>query len=894
MDLDKINQFKETKAIQQDKDAAQAALKTQLGATIKGASHISKTIIQEANKSRNHVQKVQVTNNPTIKVNHTNDYAPLLAALANLQQAVSQLPKNIVIPKTEKIKELSVDNLNDYSQQITELIEAVKAIEVSPKVTVKPPEVVVPKTEIDLSSVNKRLDEVTKAIKNVKTPEKVDFTDLEKATLAVKKSIESLSFPVPNYILPFRDPATGKATQVLLDSDGKLPISGSISVISSGSAIQDGADSSIEATVLDKTNANPLATAIVDANGDQITSFGGGVQYTEGDTDTSITGTAVMWEDASDTMRAVSTSKPLPVVQTGTPGLPTGASTSAKQDTIIGHLDGVEGLLTDIEADTDTLAVVGGGTEAAALRITVANDSTGVLSVDDNGGSLTVDNAGLTELAAAINSSKVDVNIVSSDVASGGTSTADDADFSVGTTAGTIAQGVYESSPTSVTDGDVGAVGITSDRRLKTSTTLDTALPAGTNNIGDVDVLSSALPTGASTSAKQDTQITAEQSIQTSVELIDDAIKTDDAAFTPATTKVMMAGFEVDDTSPDSVDEGDAGAARMSSRREVYTQIRDAAGNERGANVNASGQLAIAGTVTNTGTFAVQVDGNALTALQLIDDPVATLGTTTYTEDSTKGNIIGAVRRDANTSLVDTTNEIAPLQVNATGELKVAQIQALPAGTNAIGKLAANDGVDIGDVTINNSTGASAVNIQDGGNSITVDYATTGSGTATGALRVELPTNGTGTVGLNAGSNAIGKLASNSGVDIGDVDVTSTTFPTPVSTSTYSPSSFQNLGANATLNVKASAGNVFSLYCNNENAADRYIQLHNTATTPAGGATPLYTFRVPAGGDVMVGTDFFTNAGANFGTGIAFAFSTTKDTYTAGTAGDQSTIIHYK
>lgn len=59
-----------------------------------------------------------------------------------------------------------------------------------------------------------------------------------------------------------------------------------------------------------------------------------------------------------------------------------------------------------------------------------------------------------------------------------------------------------------------------------------------------------------------------------------------------------------------------------------------------------------------------------------------------------------------------------------------------------------------------------------------------GSGTATGALRVELPTNGTGviaTVGavtaitnaLPAGTNAIGKLAANSGVDIGDVDVTS-------------------------------------------------------------------------------------------------------------------------
>lgn len=36
-------------------------------------------------------------------------------------------------------------------------------------------------------------------------------------------------------------------------------------------------------------------------------------EYTEGDVDTSITGIAVMWEDASDTLRVVSAAKPLPV-----------------------------------------------------------------------------------------------------------------------------------------------------------------------------------------------------------------------------------------------------------------------------------------------------------------------------------------------------------------------------------------------------------------------------------------------------------------------------------------------------------------------------------------------------------------------------------------------------
>lgn len=50
-------------------------------------------------------------------------------------------------------------------------------------------------------------------------------------------------------------------------------------------------------------------------------------------------------------------------VDVASSALPTGASTSAKQDTIIGHLDGVEGLLTTIDGDTGTLAGAVSGTE---------------------------------------------------------------------------------------------------------------------------------------------------------------------------------------------------------------------------------------------------------------------------------------------------------------------------------------------------------------------------------------------------------------------------------------------------------------------------------------------------------------------------------------------------
>lgn len=83
-------------------------------------------------------------------------------------------------------------------------------------------------------------------------------------------------------------------------------------------------------------------------------------------------------------------------------------------------------------------------------------------------------------------------------------------------------------------------------------------------------------------------------------------------------------------------------------------------------------------------------------------------------------------------------------------EAQVDIVAALPAGTNAIGKLAANSGVDIGDVDI--------LSIAAGDNNIgNVDIASA----------------------LPAGTNAIGKLAANSGVDIGDVDVT--TVPASIS-----------------------------------------------------------------------------------------------------------------
>ena len=77
------------------------------------------------------------------------------------------------------------------------------------------------------------------------------------------------------------------------------------------------------------------------------------------------------------------------------------------------------------------------------------------------------------------------------------------------------------------------------------------------------------------------------------------------------------------------------------------------------------------------------------TAVELIDDTVAVLGTATYSETSTKGSVVGVVRNDTLATLADTDNEVAPLQVNAAGALYTSDASGeagsiFVSGTNAI------------------------------------------------------------------------------------------------------------------------------------------------------------------------------------------------------------------
>lgn len=215
--------------------------------------------------------------------------------------------------------------------------------------------------------------------------------------------------------------------------------------------------------------------------------------------------------------------------------------------------------------------------------------------------------------------------------------------------------------------------------------------------------------------------------------------------------------------------------------------------------------------VTNAGTFAVQVDGAALTSLQLLDDVVFAEDAAHTTGD--KGVQVLTVRRDTAASTAGTDGDYASFTTDSTGRLwcnvsntvAVSGTVTANAGTNlntsalaletggnlaaAATSLAAIDDWDESDrAKVNLIVGQAGV--AGGSNPVTAntlrvvhasdvvvrcDVATVGdnptainTGTVSdGCLRVTLATD----VALPAGTNAIGKLAANSGVTIGAVEL---------------------------------------------------------------------------------------------------------------------------
>lgn len=153
----------------------------------------------------------------------------------------------------------------------------------------------------------------------------------------------------------------------------------------------------------------------------------------------------------------VSSANPMPVTGTVT------AVTTVGTITNVVHVDDNSGSLT---VDNAALSVTGGGVESGAIRVTIASDSTGLVSVDDNGGSLTIDNAALSVTGGGVEASALRVTIASDStglvsVDDGGGSLTVDGSVSVsGVVPGTSATSLGKSEDAVAADGDTGVMAL--------------------------------------------------------------------------------------------------------------------------------------------------------------------------------------------------------------------------------------------------------------------------------------------------------------------------------------------------------------------------------------------------------------------------------------------------
>jgi hypothetical protein len=177
------------------------------------------------------------------------------------------------------------------------------------------------------------------------------------------------------------------------------------------------------------------------------------------------------------------------------------------------------------------------------------------------------------------------------------------------------------------------------------------ALPAGTNNIGDVDIASIAagdnnignvdivsMPavtvTGVSTLAEQQTQTTHLASIKTAVELQDDTVATHDSA---ATAKGTQTVLEARSTAPTAVSDGDAVRAQASLSGKTVTLGDSIPG-------LTWSYAAVAGGLVNTNGVTVKAAGaagvrNYIKSVQVINSH-ATISTEVCIKDGASGTVL--------------------------------------------------------------------------------------------------------------------------------------------------------------------------------------------------------------------------------------------------------------
>lgn len=390
-----------------------------------------------------------------------------------------------------------------------------------------------------------------------------------------------------------------------------------------GAADETGPDAAAEGTlaIIRSTLNRALHVNLRDASGNEV-SVGGGTQYTEGDADASLTGNVLLFEGAADTVVAApgTAANGLDVDVTRVQGTVTVDGSGVTQP-VSGTVTANLAAGTNNIGDVDVLSVVPG---TGATNLGKAEDAahssgdTGVMALavrSDAGGAIAGADGDYTPL-------QVDSAGALRVTGGGGGTEYTEGDTDASFTGGMmLMEGAANAAvPLQGTAVDGLLVNLGSNNDITGTVTANLAagtnnigdvdvlslpaLAAGTNNIGDVDVLTvPADPFGANADAGSATgsisaklrfiastgiPVTGTVTVGshavtnagtfvvqengaalTALQLLDNTIVVDDAAFTPGTSSVSMAGFLADETATDSVNEGDAGAARMTLDRKV-------------------------------------------------------------------------------------------------------------------------------------------------------------------------------------------------------------------------------------------------------------------------------------------------------------------------------------
>lgn len=434
----------------------------------------------------------------------------------------------------------------------------------------------------------------------------------------------------------------------------------------------------------------------------------------------------------------------------------------------------------------------------------------------------------------------------------------------------------------------------------------------------------------------------------TALQLIDDPIYVDDADWTATTSKHTLTGGVYQST-PGTITDGDTGPFRVNANGALHVSIQEGGGaggtssTDDGAFTAGSGAGTPAmgffssDTVDAGDVGVLAMDASRRLMVSIEADNVGIGGGTQYTEDAAApanpvGNAMMAERDDALGGLTPVEGDWTHLFTNANGALWVKHDGALPITDNSGSITVDNGGTfavqaaqsgtwNVTNIsgTVSLPTGAStaakqpalgtagsasadvitiqgvasmtAVAVSDNGGSLTVDNG--------GTFAVQVSS------ALPAGTNAIGKLSANSGVDIGDVDVTSIAAGTNLigdvgiqGRTTGGLSIYYDNDLDETaVAVKGSAGTLYAIHAINLTAAPLYLQLFNVAqgSVTVGTTTPTVQFVIPANADSDgAGFTLAVPQGIAFGTAITAAASTNSEGNGAPTGNACNVNLFYK